>query len=137
MRKIKFKDLRESKSLTERHDRTIAEFLVNELVKFNLDSVFMGGDVYFTKFGKLINLGFRNRLGATFEADKGEICVNLPSYDSSRDVPFSMYCTLIEELKKFLGKLNKLIASLDDSEFEEVYNPDDSNRIERKYSKFM
>lgn len=33
--KKKFKDL------TERHDRTIAEFLVNELVKFNLDSVFM------------------------------------------------------------------------------------------------
>ena len=55
MRKIKFKDLSKAKGLNERHDRTIAEFLVNELVKFNLDSVFMGGDVYFTKFGKLIS----------------------------------------------------------------------------------
>lgn len=135
--KKKFKDLSRSKGLTERHDRTIAEFLVNELVKFNLDSVFMGGDVYFTKFGKLMNLGFRNRLGATFEANRGEISVNLPSYDSAKDIPFSMYCSLIEDLKVFLSKLNKLIASLDDSEFEEVYNPEDCSRLEKKYSKFM
>ena len=39
----KFKNL----NLNERHDRTIAEFLVNELVKFNLDSVFMGGCLFY------------------------------------------------------------------------------------------
>lgn len=97
----------------------------------------MGGDVYFTKFGKLMNLGFRNRLGVTFEANKGEISVNLPGYDSAKDVPFSMYCSLIEDLKVSLGKLNKLIASLDDSDFVEVYNPEDCSRLEKKYSKFM
>lgn len=31
-----------------------------------------------------------------------------------------MYCSLIEDSKVFLSKLNKLIASLDDSEFKEV-----------------
>ena len=33
--------------------------------------------------------------------------------------------------------LNKLIASLDDSDFVEVYNPEDCSRLEKKYSKFM
>lgn len=48
-----------------------------------------------------------------------------------------MYYSLIEDLKVFLSKLDKLIASLGDSEFEEVYNPEDSSRLEEKYSKFM
>lgn len=48
-----------------------------------------------------------------------------------------MYCSLIEDLKVFLGKLNKLIAYSDDYEFEEVYNPEDCSRLEKKYSKFV
>lgn len=48
-----------------------------------------------------------------------------------------MYCSLIEDLKVFLDKLDKLIASLDDSDFVEVYNPEDCSRLEKKHSKFM
>ena len=125
------------KNIDERHERTVAEFLVDELVKYNLDSIFVGGDVYFTKFGNMINLGFRNRLGATFEAKRGEINICLPAYDSSKDVPMTLYVSYLQDLEKFLNKLNKLVNSLDDSAYVDVYDPSELRSLERKYSKFM
>lgn len=124
------------KEIDERHERTVAEFLVNELIKFNLDPVFFGGDVYFTRFGNVCNLGFRNKLGATFEYKRGEIGISLPAYNSNKDIPFTLYNSYLRDMEVFLSKLNKMIASFD-TEFDDVYDSSQLRELEKKYSSYM
>lgn len=124
------------KKLLERHEQTVAEFVVNELAKRNLGAVMTGDDVYFTKYKNIVNLGFKNPLGASFECKNGKINVNLPSYNSAKDMSLDTYMDYIGDMNVFLKKLNNLVSNLSETDYN-IYDSSMLKELETKYRKYM